>query len=86
MPRLKITRKEQNTHRCTTVACSNAHRPHYHETGVELIIVSRLIQVLNSIKALAVDVTADNSEGVPYTMSIVPMADVQALIERELTS
>lgn len=81
MPRLKLTRKEQLDHRCTGVDCTNAHRPHYHETSVELIIQRRLNDLHSKLTALATNVDYNTETGEHKTTQVVLLSDVDALIE-----
>lgn len=55
MPRLKLTRKEQNLHRCTTPQCP-ADRAHYHETSVEIIVTNRLNKILTQLSDVAIEI------------------------------
>ena len=81
MPRLKLTRKEQLVHRCTGVDCTNAHRPHYHETSVELIVQRRLSDLHSKLIALATSVDYNTESGEHRTTQVVLLSDIDALIE-----
>lgn len=82
MPRLKLTRKEQNLHRCTTPRCP-ADRAHYHETSVELIVKARLELVLQRMRDEAITTTLERY-GRTKDLEVVPLSDLQAIIEHEL--
>ena len=81
MPRLKLTRKEQLIHRCTTVDCTNVQRPHYHETSVELIVQRRLLDLLNQLTMLSLDVDYNTEDGEHKTTKVVLLSDVNAVFE-----
>lgn len=83
MPRLKLTRKEQNLHRCTTPRCP-ADRAHYHETSVELIVKARLERVLQRMRDEAVVTTFERGKAT-YPVNVVALSDVLVIIEHELS-